>query len=106
VRPDHGGSGGGFEVRVDSVSGAAAMLVKTGQELAGDVARVRDRAVDAVAAIPPSDLQEAFAYCWGRWSQALEDASVALAGAGPRTHQSAGGYEETERGNAGGFRAF
>jgi hypothetical protein len=104
MAPDPGGpAGDGFEVRVGTVDEAAAMLVRISQQLDADVASVRDQAVEAHGAIPPSDLQKAYGYCWGRWSQALEDASAALAQAGPRTYQSAAGYERTDRGNAHRF---
>jgi hypothetical protein len=107
MAPDPGGpAGDGFEVQIGTVNAAAAMLTRTSQQLDTDVASVRDHAVDAHGAIPPSDLQKAYGYCWGRWSQALEDASVALAQAGPRTYRSAGSYDQAEQGNTNRFRGF
>jgi hypothetical protein len=107
VAPDPGEpTGDAFVVQVGTVNEAAALLVKTSQQLDADVVRVRDQAVNAYGAIPPSDLLKAYGYCWGRWSQALQDASTALAQAGPRTYQSAGSYDQTERGNTRRFRGF
>ena len=57
--------------------------------LASDLEALHSRLVEqgtgGMAAIPPSDLQNAYGYCWGRWSQvildALEQLTVAATGA-------------------------
>jgi hypothetical protein len=46
--------------------------------------------------VPPSDLFNALAFCWGRWSQMLQDVEPALHSLARATGESARGYATVE----------
>jgi hypothetical protein len=81
-----------IEVHLESLREAARVLSGVGTRVGEDLTAVRQQAVAAFAAIPPSDMQNAYGYCWGRWSKVLQDASDALAKAGKDTDNAADTY--------------
>ena len=68
--------------------------------------RSRGPALDAVGAVPPSDLFNALAFCWGRWSQMVQDTQPALHSLAEATGASARGYaggrDPADRAETGG----
>lgn len=97
VQDDGEPSGPYIDVDVHSMAQAGTFLQSLGTSLSHDVTTVRKAATDALAAIPPSDLYSAYAFCWGRWSQVFEDAHAAVTGAGTAVKTSAGIIKKTDR---------
>lgn len=85
-----------ISVDVDAVDEAGRVIDSIVGTLDGDLGKLRDQAVAAVSAIPPSDLQNAYGYCWGRWSQTLLEGLKALANAGTAAHHAANVWRTTE----------
>lgn len=96
AHPDGGGGAPYFNVDLQSVSEAAVALDVLGETLAGDLGKLRGKAINGFGAIPPSDLQSAYGYCWGRWSQALLNAAAALGTTAAATRQAARNYGGTD----------
>jgi len=90
MREPPGPTGPYLEVNLHSLAQAGTFLETLGSGLATDVQTVRRAAIDALGAIPPSDLYSAYAFCWGRWSSVLEDAHTAITQAGTATKTAAG----------------
>lgn len=90
VRDDPGPSGPYIDVDIHSMVQAAGFIDGLGDTLTTDVTTVRKAATDGLGAIPPSDLYNAYAFCWGRWSQVFEDAHKALSGTALAAKTSAG----------------
>lgn len=65
-------------VDVRSLLGAVQVLDATSRSVDELIRAVRTRAIDAYSAIAPSDLQDAYGYCWGRWSQTMLDVAATL----------------------------
>lgn len=98
--PDGGDDGtpvGYVDVDVDSLAEAAEVLA----DLAGDLKAATDQvipaAIDVLAALPQSDLYSAYAFCWGRWSNVLESATVAVDACAKVASEAASGYRRTDR---------
>lgn len=58
--------------------------------------RLVEQEVGGMSAIPPSDLQNAFGYCWGRWSQVILDALEQLTVAATSARVAATEWRATE----------
>ena len=95
-----------IRVDVDSLTEAARFVAGLGESLCGATGQAQRHAQAGLAAIPPSDLFEAYAFCWGRWSAVLDAAHRAMSGAGDAMgagstlfqrvdHQAARGIQET-----------
>ena len=76
--PDQQAAPTRFAVDADALAATAARLRTLTDELAAAIDAVRGPGMDAVGAVPPSDLFNALAFCWGRWSQMLQDIEPAL----------------------------
>ena len=76
--PDQRAASTRFAVDTQALSAAAAQLDRLAAELSGAIAGSRGPALDAVGAVPPSDLFNALAFCWGRWSRMVQDTQPAL----------------------------
>jgi hypothetical protein len=98
--------GDGFDVSLDALAEAAWALRSAGQALHGETRLVWDRGLDAMRAIPPSDLQHAYAHCWTRWSVALEGAADAVADASDGTVNSGHAYRSADSAAAGAIDAL
>jgi hypothetical protein len=61
-----------------AVAEAARVLATLGADLAAARDTVQGQALDGLAALPPSDLFNAYAFCWGRWSRVLDEGAAAL----------------------------
>ena len=94
-------SGPIIEVNVHSLAEAGTFLQGLGKTLAGEVSAVRTAAVDGLGAIPPSDLFQAYAFCWGRWSNVLDDAHKAVSGMGTAVSHGGSTYKKNDD-HAGG----
>lgn len=93
------GSAGGeevIEVRVGSLHVAGAMIERQGDALARAVGSARTAGESGLAAVPSSDLFEAFAFCWGRWSAALDSGHRAVTGAGTAARTAAAAYQRID----------
>src|SRR2546423_15423011 len=86
---DGGGTSRYIEVHLDSLREAAKVLSGVGDRVGQDLAQVRRQAVAAFRAIPPSDMQDAYGYSWGRWAPVRQNAADALAKAGKDTSNAA-----------------
>jgi hypothetical protein len=89
-------------IEVTSVEAAAKVLTDIAQAIGAATTGVRKKAPDGIPAIPLSDLQRAYAYCWGRWSQQLEDANLRLTWAGDATQKSTDDYSDADHRHGGG----
>jgi hypothetical protein len=94
--PDQQGASTRFTVDADALSAAAAQLDRLSADLRGAIAGSRGPALDAVGAVPPSDLFNALAFCWGRWSRMLQDTQPALHSLAEATRASARSYAVVE----------
>jgi hypothetical protein len=96
--PDQQAASTRFAVDADALSSAAAQLDRLSAELSGAIAGSRGPALDAVGAVPPSDLFNALAFCWGRWSRMVQDTQPALHSLAEATRASARSYAAVESG--------
>jgi hypothetical protein len=94
--PDQQAAPTRFTVDADALTAAAARLARLADELGGAIAGSRGPGLDAVGAVPPSDLFNALAFCWGRWSRMLKDTQPALHSLAQATAASARGYAIVE----------
>jgi hypothetical protein len=94
--PDHEAASTRFAVDPDAVAAAASHLHRLADELASAIAGSRSPALGAVGAVPPSDLFNALAFSWGRWSRMLQDTEPALRSFGRAVGTSARGYATVE----------
>ena len=94
--PNQQGASTRFTVDADALSAAAAQLDRLSAELNGAIAGSRGPALDAVGAVPPSDLFNALAFCWGRWSRMVQDTQPALHSLAEATRASARSYAAVE----------
>ena len=94
--PDQQAASTRFAVDADALSATAVRLRTLTGELAAAIDAVRGPGMDAVGAVPPSDLFNALAFCWGRWSQMLQDIEPALRSLARATGESARGYTAVE----------
>jgi hypothetical protein len=65
-------------IDLPAVAEAARVLTTLGADLAAARNDVEGQALDGLAALPQSDLFNAYAFCWGRWSRVLDDGVSAL----------------------------
>jgi hypothetical protein len=86
----------GITIDADAIDEAAHVLDSLHRSLHDELAQLRDQAVAAYGAIPPSDLHDAFGYCWGRWSQVMHNSLEELAGAVTAARQVANEWRSTE----------
>ncbi len=86
-----------IDVDVDSLADAGVELGNMGTTLTEATDAVDADAVEVLDAIPASDLYNAYAFCWGRWSSVLQDASRALEAAGKLARDAAAGYRATDK---------
>lgn len=79
-----GMAGGDSYIAVDvrSLAGAGSVVERLSSSLDAATSEAQRQVQAGLAAIPPSDLFEAYAFCWGRWSAVLDDARRAIAAAG------------------------
>lgn len=96
-------SGPLIKVHVHSLTEAGTFLQNLGRSLAGEVHAVRTAAVDGLGAIPQSDLFQAYAFCWGRWSNVLDDTHKAVTGMGKAVHRGGQTYKDNDD-HAGGHK--
>jgi hypothetical protein len=96
ARPDDGGGGDYIDVDVDSLADAGVLLGQMATKLQQEIDRVIPPAIDALDGFPPSDLYNAYAFCWGRWSAVLDSAYPALDGAATVARNAAAGYRRTD----------
>ena len=94
--PDQQAAPTRFAVDADALTATATRLRALTDELAAAIDAVRGPGMDAVGAVPPSDLFNALAFCWGRWSQMLQDIEPALHSLARATGESARGYVAVE----------
>jgi hypothetical protein len=94
--PDQQAAPTRFAVDADALTATAARLRALTDELAAAIDAVRGPGMDAVGAVPPSDLFNALAFCWARWFQMLQDIEPALQSAARATGESARGYAAVE----------
>jgi hypothetical protein len=98
--PDGGDDGtpvGYVDVDVESLADAAEVLADMATDLKTATDLVIPPAMDVLAALPPSDLYSAYAFCWGRWSNVLASASVAVDACARVASNAATGYRHTDR---------
>jgi hypothetical protein len=98
--PDGGQDGppaGSVPVDVDSLAEAAEVLADMAADLKGATDQVIPPAIGVLAALPQSDLYSAYAFCWGRWSNVLESASLAVDASARVARDAAAGYRRTDR---------
>ena len=98
--PDGGQDGppaGYIDVDVDSLAEAAEVLATLAADLKTATDQVIPPAIDVLAAIPQSDLYSAYAFCWGRWSNVLESATLAVDACARVARDAAAGYRRTDR---------
>jgi hypothetical protein len=98
--PDGGQDGppaGYVDVDVDSLAEAAEVLADMATRLRTATDQVVPPAIDVLAALPQSDLYSAYAFCWGRWSNVLESATVAVDACARVAREAATGYRHTDR---------
>lgn len=97
VRPEDGGGGDDYiDVDVNSLADAGVLLRRMATKLQEEIDRVIPPAIDALDAFPPSDLYNAYAFCWGRWSAVLDSAHTAVSSAGDVAVNAATGYRRTD----------
>ena len=94
--PDQQAASTPFAVDPDALAAAAAQLDRLSAELSGAIAASRGPALDAVGAVPPSDLFNALAFCWGRWSRMVQDTQPALHSLAEATRASGRSYAAVE----------
>jgi len=98
VRPDDSGGGDDYiDVDVDSLADAGVLLGEMATKLQQEIDRVVPHAIDALDGFPPSDLYNAYAFCWGRWSAVLDSAHTAVGAAGGVARDAATGYRKTDK---------
>ena len=95
--PDQEAASTRFAVDPDAVGAAASHSARLSAELGAAIAGSRGPALEAVGAVPPSDLFNALAFCWGRWSRMVQDTQPALHSLGRAIGASARGYADVER---------
>jgi hypothetical protein len=96
VRPDDGGGGDYIDVDVNSLADAGVVLGELATKLQQEMDTVIPAAIDVLDGIPASDLYNAYAFCWGRWSAVLESAHTAVGSAGQLARDAAAGYRRTD----------
>jgi hypothetical protein len=96
VRPDDGGGGDYIDVDVSSLADAGVLLGELATKLQQEIDRLIPPAIDALGGFPPSDLYNAYAFCWGRWSAVLDSAHTAVDAAGALARDAATGYRRTD----------
>jgi hypothetical protein len=94
--PDQQAAPTRFAVDAAALAATAARLRTLTDELAAAIDAVRGPGMDALGAVPPSDLFNALAFCWGRWSHMLQDTQPALHSLAEATRASARGYAVVE----------
>lgn len=85
------------DVDVNSLAEAGVELAKLATELERATDTVRAEALEVLDAIPPSDLFNAYAFCWGRWSAQCDGAAAGVASAGRHAQSCAAGYRALDR---------
>lgn len=89
-------TGTAIVVDVRSLREVASALGAASRRLEETTRAARGRAIDAYDAIAPSDLQDAYGFCWGRWSQTLLNAAETLSGAEGMTGRTADLYDAVD----------
>jgi hypothetical protein len=104
---DTSSSGAEPYIRVDvhSLAGAGRFVGRLGESLDGAGRLVQRQTQDGLAAIPPSDLFEAYAFCWGRWSAVLDAAQRAITAAGGALGAGAAHFQHVDDTAGNGVRA-
>jgi hypothetical protein len=102
----NGMAGGQTYIAVDlhSLAAAASVVARLGSSLQGATTEAQREVQAGLAAIPPSDLFEAYAFCWGRWSAVLDDAQRAVVAAGPALGGSGAHFAGVDHQVARGIR--
>lgn len=85
-----------IELNPDLVEDLARQIGVVASAVEEEFAPLRNRALTGLAAIPESDLRQAYSYCWGRWSQALIDGFEQLQRAGDQARQAAATWRGAE----------
>ena len=80
----------------DAVDEIARRLDWLARDLEALHSRLVEQGTGGMAAIPPSDLQNAYGYCWGRWSQVILDALEQLSVAATQARVAATKWRATE----------
>lgn len=83
-------------IDADAIEEVARRLDSLARTIDADHSGLIRSAVAALGAIPPSDLQASYEYCWGRWSQALVDALGGLSSAAISARRVAADWRSTE----------
>ena len=98
--PDGGQDGppaGYVDVDVESLADAAEVLADMATDLKTATDLVIPPAMDVLAALPQSDLYSSYAFCWGRWGNVLESATLAVDACARVARDAAAGYRRTDR---------
>lgn len=86
------------DVDVDSLAEASQVLAGLATRLRTATETVIPPAIDVLDAIPQaSDLFNAYAFCWGRWSAVLDSAATAVDACGQISRDAAAGYRRTDK---------
>jgi hypothetical protein len=92
------GTGDRLDVDPERVRTLGQELDRITAELMDSHATTRDAALAAYGqAVPPSDLSNALAFFWGRWSQVLQDGEDTARFLGTVAQNASGSYERTDR---------
>lgn len=94
-----------ISVDVHSLAEAGRAVGRLGESLGGAGRLVQRQAQDGLVAIPPSDLFEAYAFCWGRWSAVLDAAQRAISAAGGALGDGAAHFQRVDDTAGRGVRA-
>jgi len=98
------GSGDRYiSVDVHSLAGAGRVVARLGESLSGASGQAQRQAQAGLAAIPPSDLFEAYAFCWGRWSAVLDAAQRAVGDAGTAMTAGSAHFQQVDQDVARGI---
>jgi hypothetical protein len=94
-----------ISVDVHSLAEAGRVIARLGTALSGATTLAQRQVQAGLASVPPSDLFEAYAFCWGRWSAVLDDAQRAVAATGGSLGGAGAHYSAVDAGVSRGMRA-
>lgn len=93
-----------IQVDLHSLAEAGRFVVRLGDSLGGATRMVQRHGQAGLTSIPASDLFEAYAFCWGRWSAVFDDAARAVSDVGSALAGGARTFGHNDREAARGIR--
>lgn len=92
-----------IQVDVPTLAAAGRAIDQVSTELENVHASAGGAAYRVLGAIPPSDLFESFAFCWGRWSAVLDNATQSVRHTGAAVAQGADVFHRSDQAAATAF---